>query len=246
MLWPVLEDFFAKQSASTPIPNDAAHAEADGSILLRRFGIESLPYCERRWRDSDLVAPRGETLEFDWAGTTAKHIGTVTHQLLQQLNLNPQDKEMWMETAKQHARGQLRSLGVIVDELDGAVRQVVIALETTLMSERGAWLFSKQHIQIDAEMSLSTLHEGRVVHAIVDRSFIDTEGRRWIVDFKVGRHTGGSSDAYLDSEVGRYKPQLERYGRIIQNMEDRPIMLGLYFPLLDAWREWAYFATPRR
>ena len=193
-----------------------------------------------------MVAPRGETLEFDWAGTTAKHIGTVTHQLLQQLNLNPQDKEMWMETAKQHARGQLRSLGVIVDELDGAVRQVVIALETTLMSERGAWLFSKQHIQIDAEMSLSTLHEGRVVHAIVDRSFIDTEGRRWIVDFKVGRHTGGSSDAYLDSEVGRYKPQLERYGRIIQNMEDRPIMLGLYFPLLDAWREWAYFATPRR
>ncbi len=54
---------------------------------------------------------------------------------------------------------------------------------------------------------------------------------------------GGSGlEAYLDSEVLRYRAQLERYARIVASREARPIRLGLYFPLLDAWREWPYEA----
>jgi len=239
MLWPVLAASFV-HSTSSPIPNPVIQSGIKGSLPLRRFDLKSFPDYESRWHDCDLAVSMEESLEFDWAGTTAKHVGTVTHQLLQQLNMDNCEKGVWIETTQHYARGQLRSLGVSGDELDGAVQQVGRAFETTLVSERGAWLFSNRHTQIDAEMALSTLHEERVLHAIVDRSFIDAEGTRWIVDFKVGRHTGGSPEAYLDSEVARYRPQLERYGRIIQNMEDRPVMLGLYFPLLDAWREWAY------
>ena len=46
----------------------------------------------------------------------------------------------------------------------------------------------------------------------------------------------------MDSEVERYRPQLERYARILREIEARPIALGLYFPLLDGWREWRYRA----
>ena len=69
---------------------------------------------------------------------------------------------------------------------------------------------------------------------------VDPEGRRWIVDFKTGSHRGGAREAWLDSELTRYRPQLERYARIMAALDPRPIMLGLYFPLVDGWREWSW------
>ena len=44
-------------------------------------------------------------------------------------------------------------------------------------------------------------------------------------------------DAFLDNELERYRGQLERYGHAMQLLEpDRELKVGLYFPLLDAWR----------
>jgi hypothetical protein len=40
--------------------------------------------------------------------------------------------------------------------------------------------------------------------------------------------------------VERYRPQLERYARLMRRHDDRAIRLGLYFPLLDDWAEWAF------
>jgi hypothetical protein len=75
---------------------------------------------------------------------------------------------------------------------------------------------------------------------VVDRTFVDSEGTRWIVDFKLSRHEGADRDAFLDSENERYRPQLERYARVVRGLDARPIRLGLYFPLLHAWREWSF------
>ena len=60
---------------------------------------------------------------------------------------------------------------------------------------------------------------------------------RWIVDYKTGAHAGGDVQAFLDAEERRHRPQLARYARLLSAMEARPIRLGLYFPMIDAWRE---------
>jgi hypothetical protein len=73
----------------------------------------------------------------------------------------------------------------------------------------------------------------------MDRTFIDADGVRWIVDYKTSAHEGGGVEAFLDREQERYRDQLERYARLMALREDRPIRLGLYFPLLAGWREWA-------
>jgi len=72
---------------------------------------------------------------------------------------------------------------------------------------------------------------------------VDEHGTRWIIDYKTGGHTGGGVDEFLDREQERYRPQLEGYANIISKMEERPIRLGLYFPLLGGWREWIYDNT---
>ena len=47
---------------------------------------------------------------------------------------------------------------------------------------------------------------------------------------------------FLDEEQRRYTPQLETYATLLQRVTRGPIMLGLYFPLLDEWREWSFAA----
>ena len=108
----------------------------------------------------------------------------------------------------------------------------------TLNSARGRWLFAADQAEVETELCLAVVEQGDTARVIIDRTFVDADGRRWIVDFKTGSHRGGAPEAYLDSELTRYRPQLERYARIMASLDARPIMLGLYFPLLDGWREW--------
>ena len=71
----------------------------------------------------------------------------------------------------------------------------------------------------------------------IDRTFVDEAGVRWIVDWKTSAHEGGDREAFLDNELERYRGQLERYAHAMKLLEpDRPLKVGLYFPLLDAWR----------
>jgi hypothetical protein len=74
--------------------------------------------------------------------------------------------------------------------------------------------------------------------AVIDRTFVDESGVRWIIDFKSSDPAGGNVENFLEAEKERYREQLERYARLMASRDDRPIRLGLYFPLLGAWLEW--------
>ena len=231
MLWPAIEATVA--ATLTAIAPALAAPRSAGAPLLRRADPATLPQA----RFEQPLAGAEPPLVFDWAGTTAKHVGTVAHRLLQSLSLATTARE-WTPALAAFARGQLRALGVAHDELAEAERELERAVLATLNSARGRWLFATELQAVETELSLGVLEQGESARVVVDRTFIAADGLRWIVDFKTGRHGGGAREAYLDSELTRYRPQLERYGRIMAAMERRPIMLGLYFPLLDGWREW--------
>ena len=76
----------------------------------------------------------------------------------------------------------------------------------------------------------------------IDRTFIDEDGVRWIIDFKTGGHEGADVGAFLDNEQKRYREQLETYALLFRGLDSASevpaIRLGLFFPLLTGWREW--------
>ena len=78
--------------------------------------------------------------------------------------------------------------------------------------------------------------EGRLVNARIDRSFIDAEGVRWVIDYKTSRHEGGSLEEFLAAELSRYRPQLARYAQLARELGPEPVRAALYFPLLGAFR----------
>ncbi len=96
-------------------------------------------------------------------------------------------------------------------------------------------------------MPITGLIGGQLYETVIDRTFVDEAGVRWIIDYKTGSHEGGGLEKFLDTEKERYQDQLERYARLMTQRDSRPIRLALYFPLLGGWREWSVpvaVATP--
>jgi ATP-dependent exoDNAse (exonuclease V) beta subunit len=187
------------------------------------------------------LQPTGEepTIEFDWAGETARHIGTVVHRILQYLgstNKEPETAcgELQIEVVSRHL---LIQAGVSGDMLNAAIKRVRLAVINTVQDAKGRWVLSHQHQSARNEYPLTTVFQGEVHRMVIDRTFIDEQGVRWIVDYKTSAHEGGALDVFLDQEVERYRPQLQGYARAFKDIENREVRTGLYFPLLQAWRE---------
>jgi ATP-dependent helicase/nuclease subunit A len=132
----------------------------------------------------------------------------------------------------------LKILGIPADRLSPSVERVIQALTRVLADERGRWIFDATHRDVSSELALTGVSGQQIVNIVVDRTFTDRSGVRWIVDFKTSTHQGTDVEAFLDREVIRYRAQMELYARLIGPQDDLPLRIGLYFPLLGGWREW--------
>jgi ATP-dependent helicase/nuclease subunit A len=132
---------------------------------------------------------------------------------------------------------QLRRHGVPESDLPRAAAVVVEALTRTVSNERGRWIFAREHSESRSEWALTGIAGGRLTNVVIDRSFIDKSGTRWVIDFKTSRHEGGGLETFLEQELARYRPQLETYVALARGMGSAPVRAGLYFPLLDEFRE---------
>jgi ATP-dependent helicase/nuclease subunit A len=236
-LWPAVapEDFTA-----------AAPATAEAALVPRAPSLQRLP---ADWRPQELPAAAAwprlpmeqrslEAPEFSWVGETARHVGTVVHAALQQfaaLDTLPSESEIRAASAD-YVR-QLARHGVPERDLERAATRVVEALTRTCLDERGRWILSTTHRDAASELALTGIAGGRLQNVIIDRSFIDADGIRWVIDFKTSSHAGGDTEAFLASELARYRAQLLTHAELARALGPEPVRAALYLPLLGAFRE---------
>ena len=178
--------------------------------------------------------------EYIWAGAAAAPVGNAVHAALQYVAQT--GIEFWGD---HHTRAALKRMSrVLVGDglsgvmLNGALARCSAGLQRVLNSEKGKWILSGRHQQAHQEWALSLEYDDYISHHAIDRSFIDTDGVRWIIDYKTATHEGGDLEAFLDIEVERHAMQLHRYRSILSQLEpNRKIRTALYFPMLDAWKE---------
>ena len=204
--------------------------------------LPALPRFE--WASRPAEKPATASVDYDWRGTTAREVGTVVHRALQRLaQLPAAERRVPGNEGLSRIARELRTLGVTEGALDEAAGQVVEAIRNTLEDGRGRWLLEETHAEARSEWALSVpeIVEGRYAgmrRVIVDRSFVDGEGVRWIVDYKTGSHEGGDLAAFLDRELDRYAVQLDGYAEVFARIDpERPLRLGLWFPMVRGWRE---------
>jgi len=242
LLWPVVSARFEARLAELGEVVGEAPPEPVRDPPLRRLPAEwdpmPLPNAPHIVSQAVARAAAEMAVEFDWATETARHVGTVVHRELQRAardGLQPVAADRGVRVRWEH---ELAELGVPQELRGAAVERVASAVERTLQDERGRWLLDAGHHAAATELALTGRLGSDVVRIVIDRTFVDASGVRWIVDYKTSRHEGTGLDAFLDSEQERYRPQLERYAALMRKLGPEPVRLGLYFPLLGGWREW--------
>ncbi len=242
VLWPALgEEFSAGEPpAAAPAAPPAPTAELrrlPADWVLPPLGAAPLPPSPEILRPSQ-QGPAGAVpaAHFTAAGWTARATGTVLHVLLERICR--EGLESWSPARiaglEEELRRRLQRLGVASEELAAAMHRVLAGLATAVSGPNGRWILAG-HAGAAAELALI----GPQVAAVVDRTFVDGEERRWVVDYKTSEpRPGESQEAFFAGESDRYRPQLAGYAQLLKAIEpQREVRGGLYFPLFDGWCE---------
>ena len=191
------------------------------------------------WLQSTEIDSSQNQIEYSWAGEASRHSGSVVHRWLERI---AEDRlEGWNDSRLDHLKETFKQnlieCGVSGSDLETAIGRVITSLKYSIRDPRGRWLLGPQ-IKAQNELRLTGLIDGRRMDLVIDRTFLDEDGQRWIVDYKTSSHTGSDLEEFLDREQERYRDQMERYSAIMRRTDQRPVMMGLYFPLIGGWREW--------
>ncbi|PIV30410.1 MAG: DNA helicase UvrD, partial [Zetaproteobacteria bacterium CG02_land_8_20_14_3_00_50_9] len=210
---------------------EATAASATNIRPLTRMA--ELPACLEA---TTAPASTASEIEYIWSGPTATAVGHAVHACLQQIG--EQGIEQWQssdsDAAINHMHRSLMREGLSGTLLEQAMQRCTRAINNTLSSSHGQWILSGQHQHARCEWPLSKRQHQQIRHFILDRSFIDEHGTRWIIDYKVSDHEGGNLESFIASEADRYSPQIRAYGALLGDLEPgRDIKQAIYFPLMD-------------
>jgi len=240
-LWPVVEDQCQSALSERAINNvgevrpGPVHTTYDQSLrrLPAEWHFPSAPPAVE-WQD-EAPAAAALAIEFSWAGETARRVGTVVHRWLQRMG---EDELIgWnaerMRAIAPHIQRELAAAGLSGDDLKAASSRAADALTSALSEQRARWILGPNDAA-RSELRLTVYADGTARRIVLDRTFVDDQGARWIIDYKTGTHEGADVEGFLDRERLRYSGQLELYAQALGGTAQ----LGLYFPLLSGWREW--------
>ena len=107
------------------------------------------------------------------------------------------------------------------------------SLLSTLQDSELRWIFDHEQEQSAAELPLQSYANDFVHTHIIDRTFIDKNGVRWIIDYKSSQPSSNQSvESFLAEQVTLYSGQLTRYRNLFENEENKGVKTALLFTSL--------------
>lgn len=178
--------------------------------------------------------PKGKHLQLQWHNQNPAIIGTVIHECLKQLSYS--DLASWnpqvIVNSQPIWRKFLIQLGCT--DLDGSLEIITTAIVNTLHDPRGCWIL-KSHREAQSEYAITAKIANHIQHYIIDRTFVDDDGYRWIIDYKTTMPDLENIENFLDQQLLLHQTQLQSYAYAIRQLDPRPIKIGLYFPMFSGW-----------
>lgn len=256
-LWSALESHFERMPSNQDQgqdedPNSTLSSDSEllDQTLFRLPASHQAPIREDFvWQPSaqlnaqELSEPTLENDEvvFEWATEVATAVGIVLHDFLQFANRHILSLTI-DEPLRQRWRAELLGLRVPDNRIRYAVQRMVTAIENIQSDAQAKFIFDDYPIAQN-EYALSTLEAGVVKKYRLDRTFVDADNVRWIVDYKTTTTKSPDLEQFVDLQVQeRHRDQLTKYGELMSKVDSRPIKLAVYFPLLKQLRYWEYQA----
>lgn len=235
-LWPAIHTQVTPSSNQTVSLNHLTIEKEESMSQIKRLTSDWVaPYLENNYYN--IVTYDQNKAGFGLPQNNAKHIGILIHQVLQHIS---QFGTTWWKNPSSLARNNyltkhLQQLGMLNSSIPDAISSIEEAISSTLSDARGQWILHA-HTEAKSEFALTVQSK----HFVIDRTFIDEQGVRWIIDYKSSHPVGISLEEFLNTEKKLYEKQLWEYHQAISMLDKRPICVGLYFPLISAWKEWSF------
>jgi ATP-dependent exoDNAse (exonuclease V) beta subunit len=169
---------------------------------------------------------------------TEKAVGTLVHRYLAEIS--QQGLEEWPISRLEHLslkwEKELALLGVSLAESPQAAKKVKQALTKILQDEKGRWILGP-HLEAYSEYALMHFDGHSCRKYIIDRTFVDQDQQRWIIDYKTSKPKAGQDlESFMLEQKNLYQDQLESYGKILKDKQIQ--YLGLYFPMIPCLLTW--------
>ncbi len=240
ILWPAVREEFANAAL------DAAAVTAEPQplpMLWRRLPAqfqlaEGAPPPGLHGLTQALAAEGGLDVEFSWVGPLARAAGTVMHAELERLAILGESGLTDLAARTDACAAGLREQGIEPAQAAASARDIVQRLVDLAREPSARWLLFTAHQQTATELRLSGIVAGQLRNVVIDRSFVDASGTRWVVDYKTGAHAGGGLEEFISREMQRYAAQLRLYAALAGELGPEPVRAGLYFPWLGEFREY--------
>ena len=205
------------------------------------FGSDFVWKTQSQLNKSDAQQDQTE-ITFEWATEVATAVGVVLHNFLQfaessvlTLDIDADLKQRW--------RAELLGLRLSHDRVEYALSRLVSAVENIQVDSSVHFIF-ENYVEQHNEYAISTLEDGAVKTVRLDRTFVDRNDVRWIIDYKSTTTRADDIDTFVDQQIAeRHFEQLDKYAQIVRKIDTRPIRLAVYFPLLNTLRSWEYVTT---
>jgi ATP-dependent exoDNAse (exonuclease V) beta subunit len=161
-------------------------------------------------------------------------VGNLVHEALQNYLSNNQLLSAANLTGlKNYWRRRLNAFSFAGNEIDNAMAKIEQSLSNTLQDSQLSWVFDHEQEQSAAELTLQSYANGYVHTHVIDRTFIDNNGVRWIIDYKSSQPSSKQSlESFLAEQVALYSGQLTRYRKLFENEENKGVKTALLFTSL--------------
>lgn len=243
-IWPYISQEFLSSISNQP-SFETLH-ETYSPVLLKRptadWQLPCLPSGLKLEFNYEPLKELGKSNYYSWHENKLRNIGIVIHYLFQQIIKNKIhfNNETFINDNLFNIKNILLYHGLLETDLNFALEKISVAFKNIMADQKGRWILSP-HLNSCSELTLTYVVENEYKQIVIDRTFIDEDGIRWIIDYKTTDYFGEDLEEFLDHEVIAHRPQLDCYAQVMHQLEpNRPIQLGLYFPLLAAWREWKF------
>ena len=172
--------------------------------------------------------------------TLQTQIGNLVHQALQVYvadrklfaeNAVPWQRIRWKTHLEQYGFEQ-SSIARALDFIEESIHKVISAEDIN-------WIFDGELKNSATELCLQSRSGHLLRNHIIDRTFIDRRGIRWIIDYKsIPQPADVSQDEFISRQKERYQDQLDRYKELFSSEENTGIKTALLLTAIPVLAEY--------
>lgn len=234
-LWDYVENLVVADTATTRIDELYKSVQKDDNVTSKqdvRFNSKEFNGGDllKRFRGMENSSNGDNTPDFKWEPSCDNAVGIVVHRVLSTIHngsfpakANTEHEISW--------RNMLLQNGVTNFMATSALNKVKSLVSLARSDDNFKFLMASSNKFSYSEKPVSCVINDEVMNLVVDLTFEDKDGDRWIVDYKTGsRLEDQSLESFLEDQTKAHSEKLDMYESACQTLGGLNFKKALYFP----------------